>query len=91
MDDVVRSDWYRSEHTRGSISVLQGDQEMNKLTALSKLASAWHYLMEQDAIDESLDLIGKHFHYIRRSLRLADLKPLPKDTEGYNGRGPSHF
>lgn len=64
---------------------------MNKLTALSKLANAWHYLLEQDTVDDSLDLVGKQFHYIRRSLRLADLKPQAKSTEGFNGKGPTHF
>jgi hypothetical protein len=64
---------------------------MNKLTALSKLASAWYYLLDQETVDDSLDLIGKNFHYIRRSLRLIDLKPQPKCTEGFNGKGPTHF
>jgi hypothetical protein len=70
---------------------------MNKLTALSKLAGAYHHLDLSDiAIDEVIDeeaftILASKFGYIRRSLRIEDLKPAPKDTEGLNPKGPVHF
>ena len=71
---------------------------MNKLTALSKLAGAYHYLFPPDvtvyaepADIEAIDTLAQRFHYIRRSLTLADLKPAPKSEEGYNGRMPTFF
>jgi hypothetical protein len=66
---------------------------MNKLTALSKLSSAYHYLFlfptgaEQDA----LDILSDKFHYIRRSLTMLDLAPQSKSTEGMNPKGPTFF
>jgi hypothetical protein len=66
---------------------------MNKLTALSKLANAFHYLSNQSASlhFDALETIATNFHYIRRSLRISDLEPLPKQEEGYNGRMPTFF
>jgi len=64
---------------------------MNKLTALSKLAGAYHHLNSVDPLDQALDTLYYNFNYIRRSLNLDDLKPLPKDTEGFNPKGPVHF
>ena len=62
---------------------------MNKLTALSKLANAyWHIAGEPT---EATEILVSNFHYIRRSLRIEDLKPEPKCTEGYNPKGPTHF
>ena len=66
---------------------------MNKLTALSKLAGAYHYLdLSDKAIDEeAFTILASKFGYTRRSLSIEDLKPLPKDTEGLNPKGPVHF
>jgi hypothetical protein len=71
---------------------------MNKLTALSKLANAYHYLndsMERMA-DYGHDIEAQHtlfdkFGYIRRSLSIDDLKPQPKSAEGLNPAGPKFF
>lgn len=70
---------------------------MNKLSALSKLASAYHHLkaLPEDQwltsdFDAMVMLVTK-FGYIRRSLRVEDLKPQPRCTEGYSPRGPQHF
>lgn len=65
---------------------------MDKLTALSKLASAYHYLVNYapvSSIGDSNALweIQSAFGYVRRSLYIEDLKPQPKCTEGLNGRG----
>jgi hypothetical protein len=60
---------------------------MTKLTALSKLANAYHYLFPTEAPQESLNVLSDKFHHIRRSLILDDLRPVPKCTEGFNGRG----
>ena len=61
---------------------------MNKLNALSKLAGAYHYLdLSDKAIDEeAFTILASKFGYTRRSLRIEDLKPTPKNQEGYNGR-----
>lgn len=69
---------------------------MNKLTALSKLASAyWDIYNRTSLMDEAtadaMLLIEDNFGYIRRSLRIEDLKPQPKNTEGLNPAGPKFF
>ena len=63
---------------------------MDKLTALSKLASAYNYLINYapDLRDNNaLWIIHGAFGHVRRSLYIEDLKPQPKCTEGLNGRG----
>lgn len=65
---------------------------MNKLTALSKLASAYHHLVGVTVGEAQVaDIMYDKFHYIRRSLTIEDLKPQPKSTEGLNPKGPTHF
>ena len=67
---------------------------MNKLIALSKLATAYHYLINKPADygdTLALEELDEKFGYIRRGLRIADLKPALKDAEGLNGRMPTHF
>ena len=66
---------------------------MNKLNALSKLAGAYHDLdLSDKAVDEeAFTILASKFGYTRRSLRIEDLKPAPKNEEGYNGRMPVHF
>ncbi len=68
---------------------------MNKLTALSKLAGAYHYLYTRDSADSEIPArveLDVRFGQIRRSLSIEDLKPQPKHiAEGYNGRMPTHF
>jgi hypothetical protein len=62
---------------------------MNKLTALSKLANAYHYLFPNN--DDALNVLSDKFHYIRRSLTILDLAPWPKSTEGLNPSGPKYL
>ena len=67
---------------------------MNRLSALSKLANAYHYLLSipidvGDAI--AVTELADKFGYIRRSLRIGDLKPQSKSTEGMNPKGPTFF
>jgi hypothetical protein len=63
---------------------------MNKLSALSKLANAYHYVVKERSNEiETIDTLSSRFHYVRRSLSLQDLLPAPKCTEGFNGKGPS--
>lgn len=70
----------------------EGDAQMNKLTALSKLASAYHYIAERSPNGETVAIIAEKFGYIRRSLRLEDLMPQPRQTaEGLNPAGPKFF
>ena len=73
---------------------------MNKLTALSKLASAYHdqyaqisqHISSTIAAKDALEILEFRFQYIRRSLRIEDLKPQPKQTaEGLNPAGPKFF
>lgn len=64
---------------------------MNKLNALSKLANAFHYIQDSITTTETLDILDYKFNHIRRSLRIEDLKPAPKDEEGFNGRMPTLF
>lgn len=85
-----------AKYTRRTLRHLE--EEMNKLSALSKLAGAYHHFITDEtqkfvAGDMlAAGLLSDKFHYIRRSLTLADLKPQPKQTaEGYNGRMPTHF
>ena len=63
---------------------------MNKLSALSKLANAFHYLHTQN-VHEGLEILANKFGYIRRSLRIEDLKPAKADAEGLNGKMPTFF
>ena len=63
---------------------------LTKLTELSKLASAYYYLIPE-ASNETLVLISDKFGYVRRSLSIEDLEPQPACTEGLNGKGPTHF
>jgi hypothetical protein len=68
------------------------EEEMNKLAALSKLAGAYHSLPKTLETDtEASNILADKFHYIRRSLRLEDLKPAPKNAEGLNPVGPKFF
>ena len=70
---------------------------MNKLTALSKLANAYHHLMglpkEKWFTSDyaAADTLADKFGYIRRSMSIEDLKPQPKCTEGLNPAGPKFF
>ena len=68
---------------------------MTKLTALSKLASAYWYLANipgySAVMDGSAFIVYDKFNYIRRSLTLQDLAPTPKCTEGFNGRMPTQL
>lgn len=71
---------------------------MNKLTALSKLANAWLYLVkfgsENDgltALPDALVILNDKFGYIRRSMAIEDLAPQPKDAEGLNPAGPKYL
>ena len=62
---------------------------MNKLTALSKLASAYHYLKGQHR-HEGMNILAHKFGYLRRSLRIEELMTV-KCVEGYNGRMPTQL
>lgn len=62
---------------------------MNKLTALSKLANAYHYVKAEDILGSFM--IVDLFHEIREGLSIHDLEPDHADAEGYNGRMPTHF
>ena len=64
---------------------------LSKLTALSKLANAYHYIEKERGFEYATLLELEHvFNWVRRSLRIEDLKPV-KDTEGLNGRMPTQF
>jgi len=63
---------------------------MNKLTALSKLANAYWYVRDVYGNAVSSGILEDKFHYIRRSLRIEDLKPV-KCTEGLNPVGPRYL
>jgi len=65
---------------------------MNRLTALSKLANAYHdQLAQHGCMSEAVAILEEKFGYIRRSLTLQDLKPQPKNAEGLNPVGPKFF
>jgi hypothetical protein len=64
---------------------------MNKLNALSKLANAYHYVLAGNGDGETAAVLEDKFGYIRRSLRIEDLAPQAKCTEGFNGRMPTQF
>ena len=66
---------------------------MNKLTALSKLAGAYHSLLFDSLPNAQAKIIlDDTFGYVRRSLRIEDLKPEPKQpAEGLNPAGPKFF
>jgi hypothetical protein len=66
----------------------------DKLTALSTLAHAFHYVVETYPAGSggrgAMHILADKFGYIRRSLRIEDLKPV-KCNEGWNGKGPTHL
>ena len=64
---------------------------MNKLTALSRLSSAYWYIRDTYGNGETSNVLEDKFGYIRRSLNLEDLKPAPKDAEGLNPAGPKYL
>jgi hypothetical protein len=66
---------------------------MNKLQIMLRLANAYHTLpAEDDNINYSAkQFIDDRFNYFRRSLRIEDLKPQPKHTEGLNPNGPRYL
>ena len=65
---------------------------MNKLEALRMLSRAyWHIVgrgAENDADTETLDILNNSFGYVRRSIRVEDMRP---ESEGLNGRMPQYF
>jgi hypothetical protein len=72
---------------------------MNKLTALSKLANAYHTLQSSaprsthgsgPGDSEALAVLRNAFGYVRRSLTISDLRPRT-NAEGFNGKMPSYF
>ena len=69
------------------------EEEMNdKLTALSTLAHAFHYVVDTYPAGSggrgAMHILDDKFGYIRRSLQIQELKPV-KCTEGINGKGPT--
>lgn len=76
---------------------------MNKLSALSKLANAYYHIvpqaypmlpgtMEDRSNFATTQLLYDKFNYVRRSLRIEDLAPQPKQpAEGLNPVGPKFF
>ena len=64
---------------------------MNKLTALHKLASAYHYLYPTSAPQSALNTLSKLFYEVRDSTYLIQLAPAPKCTEGFNPKGPTQL
>ena len=58
---------------------------MNKLDALRTLSHAYWHANDTEA----QETLAHAFGYVRRSLRLEDLKPASPCREGYNGRGPT--
>ena len=70
---------------------------MNKLSALSKLANAYHHFVTGETQEigsgdiQAATILAEKFGYVRRSLTIEDLKPQPKCIEGFNPKGPTHF
>jgi hypothetical protein len=60
---------------------------LTKLDAMRILASAYHHLSDTEA----REMLAYAFGYVRRSLRLEDLRPLPACKEGWNGKGPVYL
>lgn len=63
---------------------------MNKLTALSKLSSAYWYIRNVYGNGEPSNVLADKFGYVRRSLDLEDLRPR-KENEGLNPAGPRYL
>jgi hypothetical protein len=103
VDDVVRCDRHRSQLTCDCHAILLGDKEkneMNKLTGLNKLANAYHTLKNSAPLSKqgagpgdwaALGVLLNAFGYIRRSLRIEDLRTAPKSAEGLNPSGPRYL
>lgn len=66
---------------------------MNKLTALSKLAGAYHHIKSDGTCEDEYPrvILKICFEYVLHSLTLEDLRPVPKCTEGFNGKMPTHL
>lgn len=73
---------------------------MNKLAGIHKLSSAFWHIQENSPLSkqgagpgdsEALEVLAGLFNWLRRSLRMEDLKPVPKCAEGYNGRMPTQL
>ena len=67
---------------------------MTKLSALSKLANAYHHFVTGETQEigsgdiQAATILAEKFGYVRRSLTIEDLKPV-KYVEGMNGKGPT--
>jgi hypothetical protein len=59
--------------------------KLTKLDALRILSNAYHHIPLQQGTSTLEDV----FHKVRRSLRMEDLRPQPKSTEGLNPKGPT--
>jgi hypothetical protein len=77
-------------------TVKYSNSVLTKLDALRILASAYWYLDNTMFFDsaavEAFCRLEHAFGYVRRSLRIHDLKPVNPIgfiREGYNGRGPT--
>ena len=70
--------------------------KLTKLDALRILGNAYWYLAsaedykEYRSNEEPASILEEKFGYIRRSLSLRDVIP-QRDTEGWNGKGPTQF
>ena len=64
---------------------------MNKFEAMKTLANAYWYVRDIYGKDEAAAHLEDKFGYVRRSLTLEDLRPVPVKDEGLNGRMPVYF
>jgi hypothetical protein len=72
------------------------ENTMTKIDALRILSNAYWYLHIDRPVPVQFEndaqvLIEDRFGYVRRSMSIKDLRPVPVVHEGYNGRMSTHF
>ena len=66
------------------------EKKLTKFDALRILGNAYWYAMEHVGYGYTVEILEDKFGRVRRSLSVRDMAP-QHDTEGLNGRMPTHF
>jgi hypothetical protein len=65
------------------------EKKLTKLDALRILSNAYWYVADIHNYRDGI--LYDRFNYLRRSINMEDLKPVPKCAEGFNPKGPRYL